>query len=70
MNEATREAVREVADHGIWTLGIVAALAVGAISVRDVGPLGVLVPVAMIALLGVTGYFAVESIDNIARTGK
>lgn len=67
MNDVTKETIREIADHGFSTVGIVSTFAIGAIAVRDLGPVGVLAPIAMVAVLGVTGYWAVDSIDRVVR---
>ncbi|ELZ08498.1 hypothetical protein C479_14203 [Halovivax asiaticus JCM 14624] len=50
--------IRKVVNDGLWSLGLVAAVAIGWFAVQDVGPGGVLVPIAAIALLGVTSWLA------------
>ena len=65
MRDSTKDAVWEVVDVGVWTFGLVSAFAVGVVAVRDVGPLGALVPVVAIFVLGVSGYLSVGSIDDM-----
>lgn len=63
-----REALLEVLDHGFWTFGVVSLAALVAFTALNGGVLNgfyaFLMLVSMVFVLGVTGWHAVEAIDQ------